>query len=104
MIDYLLSLGVSDVCDGWPGTAPYAGTQLAHAVIGGTGAFAPLTLRLVALSVWIGKEIFADIGGCGLSGWVALDSVADIACAILGFAVAHFALRNSASATWSKKS
>lgn len=99
MIDYLLSLGVSDVCHGWPGLAPYAGRQAAHAVIGGAGAFAPLAVRVVILAVWIGKEIFLDVGGCGLSGWVVMDSAADLACAVLGFAVAHFTLRNSVSAT-----
>ena len=104
MMDYLLGLGVSDVCDGWPGAAPYVGTQAAHAAIGGVGVFAPLAVRLVILMAWICKEIFADIGGCGRSGWVALDSLADIAFAFMGFAVAHFALRNSASATWGKQS
>ena len=104
MIDYLLSLGVSDICHGWPGVAPYTGTQLAHAVIGGLAVFTPLSLRLVTLGAWIGKELFVDIAGCDLSAWVALDSVADLACAVLGFAVASVALRNSQWTAWGRQS
>ena len=104
MIDYLLDLGVSDVCHGWPGAAPYAGTQAAHVVIGGATVFAPLAVRLVILSGWICKEMFSDIGGCGLSGWVALDSAADLTCAVLGFLGASVALGNSQWATGEKQS
>ena len=75
--------------------APYAGRQAAHAVIGGEGAFAPLAVRVVILAGWIGKEVFLDVGGCGLSGWVAMDSAADLACAVLGFTAVFFALRKS---------
>lgn len=85
---------MSDVCNGWPGAIPYAGTQVAHASIGAVSTLLPLSVRLMFLSGWIGKEVFGDIGGCGLSGWVALDSVADIACAVLGFTVASVMCRN----------
>ncbi len=100
MIEYLLNLGVSDVCHGWPGMAPYAGTQLAHAVIGGGAVFTPMAVRIVILAGWGCKELLSDIAGCELSGWVALDSAADIACAALGFAVVSVALRNSQRTTW----
>jgi hypothetical protein len=102
MIDYLLSLGVSDVCYGWPGAAPYAGTQLAHAAIGGGAVFTPLAVRLVALVGWIFKEVFSDFAGCDLSAWVALDSAADMACAVFGFVLVSVALRNSQSTTWER--
>jgi len=102
-MDYVLNLGVSDICHGWPGAAPYASTQAAHAVIGGMTVLAPLTVRLVIFAGWISKEIFGDIGGCGLSGWVVLDSAADLTCAVLGFTVASVALRKSQSAKWGKQ-
>jgi hypothetical protein len=104
MIDYLLNLGVSDVCNGWPGAAPYAWTQLAHVAIGGGAVFAPLAVRLVALAGWIFKEVFSDFAGCEFSTWVALDSTMDMACAVIGFAVVSVALRNSQSTTWGKLS
>lgn len=75
---------------------------MAHAGIGAVSTLLPLSVRLVFLSGWIGKEAFGDIGGCRLSGWVALDSVADIACAVLGFAVVNFVMRCSALATKGK--
>ena len=93
MIDYLLSLGVSDVCNGWPGLVPYMATQAAHMVIGCIAVLLPLSARLVGFSLWIGKELLGDIAGCGLSRWVALDSAADIAFAILGFILALAFLR-----------
>jgi hypothetical protein len=99
MIDYLLNLGVSDVCNGWPGAAPYAWTQLAHVAIGGGAVFAPLAVRLVALAGWIFKEVFSDFAGCELSAWVALDSAADLTCALIGFAAVSLALRISQRTT-----
>lgn len=87
-----MDIGVSDVCYGWPGIGPYAVTQAAHTLIGGGALFLPLSLRLIALGCWIGKELFSDIAGCELSAFVALDSAADLGFAVLGFALAHWTL------------
>lgn len=95
MTDYLINLGVSDVCAGWPGIGPYAAIQAAHTLIGGLAVFTPLSLRLVILGGWIGKELFSDMARCDLSVWVALDSVADMACAVIGFALVSATLRHS---------
>jgi hypothetical protein len=87
-----MDIGVSDVCHGWPGIGPYAATQAAHTFIGGVALFIPLSLRLVILGGWIGKELFSDMARCELSALVALDSAADLGFAVLGFALAHWKL------------
>lgn len=87
-----MDIGMSDVCHGWPGIGPYAATQAAHAFIGGVALLIPLSLRLVILGGWIGKELFSDMARCELSALVALDSAADLGFAVLGFALAHWKL------------
>ena len=87
-----MDLGVSDVCHGWPGIGPYAATQAAHTVMGVVALFIPVSLRLVTLGGWIGKELFSDITKCDLSALVAIDSAADLGFAVLGFALANWTL------------
>lgn len=87
-----MDLGISDVCRGWPGIGPYAATQAAHVGIGGLAVFTPLSLRLVILGGWIGKELFSDMARCDLSAWVALDSAADLGFAVLGFVLTQWTL------------
>lgn len=48
-----MDIGVSDVCQGWPGIGPYAATQTAHTFIGGMATLIPMSLRLVMLGGWI---------------------------------------------------
>lgn len=88
-----MDIGVSDVCHGWPGMGLYAATQAAHTFLGGVALFTPLSLRLVVLGGWIGKELFSDIVRCELSALVALDSAADLGFAVLGFALAQGRVR-----------
>jgi hypothetical protein len=87
-----MDIGMSDVCHGWPGIGPYAAIQAAHTFVGGLALFIPLSLRLVVLGGWIGKELFSDMARCELSVLVALDSAADLGSAVLGFALAHWTL------------
>jgi len=84
-----MDIGMSDVCHGWPGLGPYAATQAAHTLIGGAALFIPLSLRLIVLGGWIGKELFSDMARCELSVLVVLDSAADVGFAVLGFALAY---------------
>lgn len=98
MVDYLLTLGISDVCHGWPGLGPYGATQVAHMALGVSAALLPFFGRravdagLVGLGIWVGKEVFSDIAGCGFSLPVIFDSTADLTCAALGYAVARLAV------------
>jgi hypothetical protein len=93
IIDFILGLGVSDVCIGWPGMATYLAVQLAHTLLGGACFFAPNPIRFVFLAGWLCKEVFFDIAGCGWNLVVACDSVADLSCAGLGFLLVAFLVR-----------
>mgnify|MGYP001815540392 CR=1 FL=1 len=84
MGNFIANLGVSDVCAGWPGAASYAAIQAAHLVLGALTALMPIAFLCGLLIVWAAKEVFADIAGCGLSGWVMIDSVADLGFAAVG--------------------
>lgn len=93
IIDFILGLGVSDVCIGWPGMATYLAVQLAHTLLGCACFFAPNPIRFVFLAGWLCKEVFFDIAGCGCNLVVALDSVVDLSCAGLGFLMVAFLVR-----------
>ena len=95
IIDFILGMGVSDVCIGWPGMATYLAVQLAHTLLGGACFFAPNLIRFVFLAGWLCKEAFFDIAGCGWNLVVAFDSVADLSCAGLGFLMVAISVRVS---------
>lgn len=67
--------------------------------IGGAAVLVPHSLRLILLGGWIGKELFADVAGCGLRPLVALDSAADLSFAVLGFVLAQRACAQMKAST-----
>lgn len=89
-------LGISDVCGGWPGWQPYAAVQAGHVLIGLALAFCPRWAAMTFIAGWICKELLFDLGGCQFGRWVALDSLADLACGVAGHAL-------SAAATKARK-
>ena len=97
MIAFVLDLGVSDVCDGWPGISPYVLTQAAHATIGAGLAVVPRWIASGVFGGWTVKELAADFATCPTVA-VAIDSGADLAIAALGYALTTYCITNRATA------
>ena len=84
---FIISLGTSDVCDGWPGLYSYAATQIAHVLVGVVFGMLCFPIRVLLITGWIAKELFFDLSGCGWLWFVALDSIADLVFAGAGVAL-----------------
>ncbi|CUK08353.1 hypothetical protein PH7735_03234 [Shimia thalassica] len=93
ILAFIIDLGTSDVCGGWPGWFKYAEKQFEHVLVGVLFGIFWLPLRVVAFAGWLAKELFSDLSDCSWSWFVALDSVADLAFAGVGVALAVIAKR-----------